>query len=231
MLLGVDHLRNTLNIFRQKSQNTSFTIVNITSDSGFEGPQSSLNNLPDFCSISSCEGYTISSKQEANQIIHGCLSRPKFSIISISQRLFHTDIIKLKDLTAKPNSSYFKYLNGKDLVIVCLNFSLPQGLKLSNDLKKLGISCSLFNISASHPISFNDIIKEVIKVKRLVIIDDSKSYLSISNLLETVALKEGINEVCVVKRNISENSYYPNDEVFDIDVKNVINKTKLSIKI
>ena len=122
LLLGVDHLRNTLNIFRQKSQNTSFTIVNITSDSGFEGPQSSLNNLPDFCSISSCEGYTISSKQEANQIIHGCLSRPKFSIISISQRLFHTDIIKLKDLTAKPNSSYFKYLNGKDLVIVCLNF-------------------------------------------------------------------------------------------------------------
>ena len=37
--------------------------------------------------------------------------------------------------------------------------------------------------------------------------------------------------VCVVKRNIfRRNSYYPNDEVFDIDVKNVINKTKLSIK-
>ena len=136
----------------------------------------------------------------------------------------------LKNLIPKPNSSYYKYLNGKDLVIVCLNFSLPQGLKLSNNLKKLGVSSSLFNVSASHPIPFSDIIKEVIQIKRLVIIDDSKSYSSISNLLEVMVLKEGINNVYVVKRDLFENSYYPNDEVFDIDIKNVISKINLSVK-
>ena len=49
LLLGIDHLVNTYNIIRQVNPKASFTIFPITVDSGFEGPQSSLNNFDDFC--------------------------------------------------------------------------------------------------------------------------------------------------------------------------------------
>ena len=45
LLLGIDQIVNTYNVLRQTDHTTSFTIFPITMDSGYEGPQASLNNL------------------------------------------------------------------------------------------------------------------------------------------------------------------------------------------
>ena len=70
-LLGIDHLTNTYNIIRNSEHinNASFTIMPITVDKGYEGPQSSLNNFGDFCSIARISGYTITNKIDAEKII------------------------------------------------------------------------------------------------------------------------------------------------------------------
>ena len=53
LLLGIDHLVNTYNIIRsvKKDLKSSFTIMPIIVDNGFQGPQSSFNNFGDICSI------------------------------------------------------------------------------------------------------------------------------------------------------------------------------------
>ena len=52
-------------VAQEKYPNGSFTIVPTIVDSGYDGPQSSFNNLNDLCSIARIKGYTISSKPEA----------------------------------------------------------------------------------------------------------------------------------------------------------------------
>ena len=71
LLLGIDHLVNTYNNIRSTITNpkSSFTIMPIIVDGGYQGPQSSLNNFADFCSIARIPGYTISTKAEAKKLI------------------------------------------------------------------------------------------------------------------------------------------------------------------
>src|ERR1700687_5796721 len=78
LLLGIDHLVNTYNIIRNMKQgnNSSFTIMPIVVDNGYQGPQSSLNNLPDFCSIARIPGFSITNKWDAEKIISKELVSP-----------------------------------------------------------------------------------------------------------------------------------------------------------
>ena len=80
LMLGIDHLVNTYNIIRQENPNASFTIFPIIVDSGYEGPQSSLNNFDDFCSIAGVEGYSFTNMADAKVIISEHLFKPGFRI-------------------------------------------------------------------------------------------------------------------------------------------------------
>jgi pyruvate/2-oxoglutarate/acetoin dehydrogenase E1 component len=229
LLLGIDHLRNTNNFARQQALSTSFSIINIVMDAGYEGIQSSLNNLPDFCAISSCEGYTISSKQEAEFVIERCFTTTGFKIISVSQRLFGTEILDFQDRVMQADAFVMNYRLGADLTIACFNFSLPQGEILWHQLKELGIEASLYNVAAANPISYKSIVEEAKQSGRLLIIDDSKCYASVSNILEIESLRAGVGIVYVARREITEQSYRPLPEVFDIDVNDIVRRLDFPI--
>lgn len=228
LLLGIDHLRNTNNFIRQQTLPTSFTIVNITMDAGYEGTQSSLNNLPDFCAIASCEGYTISSKQDAEYVIQSCFAKPGFRIISVSQRLFNTEILDFHEQRAQGNESVVKYRQGEDLTIACFNFSLPQGEKLCKQLQEIGIKASLYGIAAAHPVTYKSIIDDARRTGRLLIIDDSKCYASMRGRLELESLRAGVSSVYLFKREVTEQSYRPHPEVFNVDLNEVVQQLNLS---
>ena len=227
LLLGVDQLRNTHNFIRQTTSLTSFTIVNIVMDAGYEGIQSSLNNLPDFCAISSCQGFTISSKKEAEFIIDQSIENPGFKIISISQRLLGTEILEFKDQFSLPEVFIMQYRKGSDLTIACFNFSLPQGTFICEQLDKLRISTSLYNITAAHPINYNSILADAFITGRLIIIDDSKSSISVSTYLENEALRAGVEIIHLFKRQLTDQSYRPHDEIYNIDINLILNKMRL----
>ena len=93
LLLGIDHLVNTFNIIRQNEPAASFTIFPITVDSGYEGPQSALNNFNDFCSIAGVNGYSFTNKIDTEQILSKYLVKPGFRILSPSQRLLQKDML------------------------------------------------------------------------------------------------------------------------------------------
>ena len=228
LLLGIDQLTNTNNFVRQQAPTASFTIVNITMDSGYEGIQSSLNNLAEFCAIANCKGYTLSSKQDAEVVIEQCFAKPGFRIISVSQRLFGTEILDFQTEIAVHDDLIMGYQQGETVTIACSNFSLPQGKQLCDQFNQLGLDASLYGITAAHPCRYKPIVDDAKKTGRLVIIDDSKCHSSVNALLEIEALRADVGVVHVVKRRMTEDSYRPLSEIFNVDVNDVVQHLNLS---
>ena len=209
LLLGIDHLVNTYNIIRnvKKDLQSSFTIMPIIVDNGFQGPQSSFNNFGDVCSIARVQGYTISTKFEAEKIISEKLCAPGFRIIGVSQRLFKDDIIDEYVLYA---SEEVKRAN------------IFSRLELSEECKKEKISSSVFNVTSVTPISWNEILTDVKKTKNLIIIDDSKSANFACDNLSSYIAQEIPTNTIIVKKQINENWLNTNSDQMELDYLNII---------
>lgn len=225
LLLGVDHLTNTYNVIRNNEHaiNASFTIMPITVDKGYEGPQSSLNNFGDFCSISRISGFTITNKIDAEKIIQNKLVSIGFRMITISQRLFKQEIIEPDQLLySNDDLTVFQYDDGDMVTIVCFNFSFPQGYDLCKKLKKNQISTSLFNVNSPIETDWSKIIENVKNTKNLIIIDDSKSKnLVCDSLVAKITNHCKLNKIIILKREISEGWLNPNSEEMIIDYQKI----------
>jgi hypothetical protein len=208
----------------KKDIQSSFTIMPIIVDNGFQGPQSSFNNFGDICSIARIEGRTISTKFEAEKIISENICAPGFRIIGISQRMFKDDIIDLNPLTTNDNYSLIRYTEGENATIVCFNFSLKLGLELFQECKKEKISCSVFNVTSVTPIKWNEILDDVKKTKNLIIIDDSKSAnLSCDNLSSYITRQITTNTI-IIKKQIKENWLNTNSDQMKLNFSGIINQ-------
>ena len=227
LLLGIDHLVNTYNFIRRKNPLASFTIVFLTVDNGYQGLQSSLNNLGDFCSIARIPGFAITNKVDAEEIINKHLISPGFRIISVSQRLVGQELINLEKVYSNSESNLFQYSEGNDATIVCFNFSLPYGLELSNKLKETNLSSSLFSVNNFTPINWNKIIDDVKKTRKLVIIDDSKSEnLSYCNLLMNILEECKLDKKIIIKRDFSKDWLSPCLDNLEINYNKIIGDLK-----
>jgi pyruvate dehydrogenase E1 component beta subunit len=225
LLLGMDHLVNTYNIIRNHDElkMASFTIFPIVVDNGFQGPQSSLNNLSDFCSMARIEGYTITNKIDAEKIIQSKLISPGFRIIAVSQRLFDEDVIVPKELIySNKENTVFQYKKGKDATIVCFNFSFPQGMKIHKELEERNIKSSLFNVNSVNNTNWREIIKDVKSTRKLIVIDDSKSKnFSCDSLVVDILQKCNIDKKIILKRNMYQDWLNPISDKFEIDVNEI----------
>jgi pyruvate/2-oxoglutarate/acetoin dehydrogenase E1 component len=223
LLLGVDHLVNTYNILRQKDHVASFTIMPIVVDSGYEGPQSSLNNFDDFCSIGGVEGFSFTNKVDAEKILSRYLIKPGFRIISPSQRLLKEKLLDLNVLYHDKESRIFQYRSGNGVTIVCFNYSLPYGCDLGRVFDGQGIQFSLFSVNAQLNVDYNRIIEDLHTTKNLILIDDTKSINRSSDKLMKV-----VNEECelrnkiIVTRDREDDYYFPRQDLMKIDYQSIL---------
>lgn len=228
LLLGVDHLINTYNIIRNTEQSlqSSFTIVPIVVDNGYQGPQSSINNFADFCSIARIPGFTITNKWDAEKIIRSKLISPGFRIITVSQRLFKDEILVPESIHYSNNDdTVFQYSDGKDATIVCFNFSFPHGWSLYNQLRENKINSSLFNVNSPTPTAWEKIIENVNTTKNLVLIDDSKSAnLACDALLTDIYRFCSLKKCIVIKRKLSTDWLNPISDQMEIDNRSIISE-------
>ncbi len=231
LLLGIDHLVNTFNIIRNLDYfklKASFTIMPIIVDNGYQGPQSSLNNLSDFCSIARIQGYTINNKLDAEKILSSELIKPGFRIIGISQRLFNDELLipeKLERINKE--NTVFQYSSGQNVTIVCFNLSFPYGFELSNKLKTSGIFSSLFTVNSSTTCDWSMIINDLKITKNLVIFEDSKSVHTNANaFLNDALLSCKLDKKIIVRREMDENWLNPIDDVLKINYGEIM--TQLS---
>lgn len=228
LLLGIDHLVNTYNIIRNIKQgnDSSFTIFPIVVDNGYQGPQSSFNNLPDMCSIARIPGFSITTKWEIEKIISKELVSPGFRIITVSQRLFKEELLSPEKLYySDEGNNVFQYSTGQDATIVCFNFSFPQGWSLYQELMKDNIDSSIFNVTSATPINWNKIVENVKNTKKLIIIDDSKSHnLPCDSLVADICGTVDLKKKIIIKRQLSHDWLNPISDIMELDMKYVMNE-------
>lgn len=223
LLLGVDHLVNTYNFIRRGELSASFTVMPIVVDNGYDGPQSRLNNLGDFCSIARIPGFTITNACDAKEIITTHLLSPGFRIIGVSQRLWHNDIIKVESIYSNDDKSLFQYTSGDDATIVCFNFSFPEGLRLHNRLGDRGINSSLFSVNFGTSVEWEPIISEVKKSKKLIVLDDSNCVNRVMDGFVAQALTDcEIETKIIVRKECSDKDLWPNSDQLEIDYEQIV---------
>ena len=229
LILGLDHLVNTYNIIRnsQQKNDSSFTIMPIVSDNGYEGPQASFNNLSDMCSMARIPGFSITTKWEIEKILETQLVSTGFRIITVSQRLFKKELLSPEKVFFVNNeNTLFQYSKGNDATIVCFNFSFPQGYELFQELKKNNINSTIFNVTSSTPIDWQKIIEDVLNTETLIVLDDSKSVnLSCDSLLSDTRLTSIKNRI-ILKKPILNDWLNPNQDLMEIDIPNIIDQLK-----
>jgi len=225
LLLGIDHLVNTYNIIRQNEPKASFTIFPINVDSGYEGPQSALNNFNDFCSIAGVEGFSFTNKIDTEQIISNYLVKPGFRIMSPSQRLLREDVLDIKGINQGKDCCYFQYKKGKDVSIVCFNYSLPYGMVLCDKLIKRNIQPSLFSINSYLEFDYTNIINDIITTNNIIVIDDTKSRNSLSDkFLRKIYSDCTLDQKIILNRKINRDLFYPRNDLLEIDYQSIIEK-------
>lgn len=224
LFLGIDQLVNTYNILRNSDHaKGSFTILPLVVDMGYQGPQSSVNNFGDFCSIARIPGYAVTNKYDAEEIIAKHLVSPGFRIIAFSQRLFKEEVIDPgTPVHADKDLKFAQYKDGPDATIVSFNFSFPYAWKLGLELEKAGKRPAVFNVNYMTPIDWAPILESVKKTKKLVVLDDSKSEnLSCFSLLaEARAL--GLKKDIFIRRTLDDKWLNPISDTMDINYEAIV---------
>lgn len=224
LLLTIDHMVNTYNMIKLQEMKAAFTIVCVVVDSGFEGPQSRLNNLGDFCSIADIPTYSISTVQEAESILP-LLVEPGFRIIALSQRLFRTPMlqpVRSKELADK-QFVYTLDATEATCTIVSMNFALPQALELQEVAKRQGHIAEIFSVTNALPKDFSEIITSAKQTKKVVIIDDSRSINRSSDRLHLALLREVPQCMILVHQKESTIAdIVPNADEFLINIEEIL---------
>jgi pyruvate/2-oxoglutarate/acetoin dehydrogenase E1 component len=226
MLLGIDQLAHSTYVMRRSPPEGSFTVLTVVVDSGFEGPQSSLNNLSEIASITRLPCYTITNQEDAGTILERHLVRPGARIIAVSQRLFRTPVIASTDFECvTDDASILRYGRGDGATVACFNFSLPQGLALGNDLQSRGVGTDIYSVNAVHPVNYEAILASAKRTGKLIVLDDSKSANRTSHHLLLAA-----RDVCdsksihYVERAIDDSLLRPNADRFQVDAEAICQK-------
>jgi pyruvate/2-oxoglutarate/acetoin dehydrogenase E1 component len=228
LLLGIDQLVNTYNIIRSikdKYPIGSFTIVATVVDSGYDGPQSSFNNFYDLCSIARIQGFTINNKSDADYIFENEFLQPGFRIIALSQRLGKLEINdSLSPINIFSNGNIFQYGDGIDVTIISINFSFGQSNELVKFLKENRITATHFHINNIINSNWDEVISNVAITKKIIIIDDSKSIQTATDLLLSQLCGMDIQKKIVVKHELSSDWLYPRSDIFEIDHQYILDQ-------
>jgi len=223
LLLGVDQLVNTSNILRGMTPKASFSIVAAVVDSGYEGPQSCLNSLSDFCALTRISGYTIATKQDADEVFDNRLFEPGIRIICVSQRLLKSEIPDTEAEVKIPQSGIQKHADGHDATIASFNFSFPQARDILMSLRAQGRTASLYNVNTVLADDWTEIMKDAARTGTLLIVDDSRSYnRSSDRLMTAVSQQEKSVRIITVRREFGRHWYQPSPDVMTVDMPSLM---------
>jgi pyruvate/2-oxoglutarate/acetoin dehydrogenase E1 component len=224
LLLGVEQLTNTANALRHRKLAASFTIVAIVVDSGWEGPQSCLNNLGDFSSISHVPGYSIAGRAEAEAVIDRHLPARGLRLIGVSQRLFRATIADYGTPQAfGDDQGLLRYAVGDEATIVAFNLAFPQAAELHRELAARRFRASLFSVPATMPESLQAILDDLARTRRLVIVDDGKSVNAPSDRLLSAARAAAPEaQVVELRRAWTPGTAAPNADQMEVDAGQVL---------
>lgn len=219
LFLGLDHMVNSHNLIKlqKKFESNFYTIFFITVDSGFEGPQSRINKLPSIASLTNIKSYCINNYHDAQVIFKNYFANKGVNLISISQRLFKTPIIKSKHhkLIDKVNC-IIEYSEGSSTLILSTNFAYTKTREFINT-DKLKEKFTHAHLSSHHFIKNKKSINYFSKFEKIVLLNDAKS----GDYKLLICLLELKKQVLYIESIDDLNNLPPNDDQFVIDENHI----------
>lgn len=186
LLLGMDQMVNTLNLLGAMPPNDargSFTILTIVCDQGWQGPQSSFNDLAGLCALARINGYFLNGQADSARVLERHLVRPGFRIIAVSQRRFGDECLELPLMDSSDDEAELQYSDGDGATIVSLGFTLAEAAALAEP------RAALFQINPVLPHRWPRMMASAGRTRRLIVLDDSKGGLSLAHKVASVVLR------------------------------------------
>jgi pyruvate/2-oxoglutarate/acetoin dehydrogenase E1 component len=184
MLLGMDHFVSTYHLLRSRDSAArlgSFTIVVAVYDQGYQGPQSSFNDLASMCSMARVSGFTLTNLADAAAVAAREIHRPGFRIIALTQKSAGDEAFSPDGVVHSDDCAVFRYFTGTELSIVCANYSLRNGLSLRQEFEDRGVSCSLFSVNPVLDPDWGLLTVDAERTGAVLVLDDTKGLIGLGH--------------------------------------------------
>jgi pyruvate/2-oxoglutarate/acetoin dehydrogenase E1 component len=205
ILLGVDHIVNTLNSLSLEKVSGSFSIITYIVDSGYEGPQSRFHSLQEIAYMSKANCIYLIFPSDIKYNIRN-INKNRFNIFCLSQKYSKYNF-NPKPLEICQNGKIFKYSSGKSATIIANGFA--SYFVFEKFVQKNEKKYDFFVFTNPNIHNFESVIQSVKKTKKLFMFDDSRS--KNKNLLDQL-------EFLVNKKikNAKIKKFYRNDTTSDL---------------
>lgn len=209
ILLGFDHLVNTVNSLKLEKLKNNFSIITYIVDSGYEGPQSRLHNLQDISSLTNCNCIYLIFPNDIKYNLKK-IKNYGVNIFCLSQKYSKSNF-NINYSRNYNNGDIYQYNLGKKLTIVAVGFSAYHVQKLIE--QNIYKDCDFFVICNPSTKNMTPIIKSAKKTKNLHIFDDSRvKYKNISTLIIMISKNKKIKINKYFRKETIKDLYVNSDE-------------------
>lgn len=228
VLLGVDQLVNTWNALRSRGPFVPFVIGMIVVDSGWEGPQSSLNNTSGLANLVRIPAYFPTGAAEIPLAVTGAFKGGP-AILAVSQRMFkHEPSARRSDETITSTDFYVVYKHENSLpaaptlVILCTNFSIDNAWLVREHAKERGYSVTVVSYFSSVDGADEQLLRMCSTAESVVVFDDSKSRVGAgATLAMDLQTRLPATQIKTVARQDSMEWHLPSEDFLSIDVQSI----------
>lgn len=212
-LLGIDQIANTFNLIKNENMQASFSILMIVVDSGFEGPQSSLNNLNEFASIARTPVLFLSTKGSIDFAFKQ-IREPGLHLLAISQSDMKRSLLSNRNTKILEQAEYFNASNLKKITpkvaVVFFGMNVNPIFGIFEKYFSFEHEFDLFVMLGIFGDVADDIIHILSNYEKVIIVDSSKSIFRSSSELAILLEK---NRIHLSRYNRVANTTW--SEVFD----------------
>lgn len=201
-LLGLDQLTNTVNALRSYQSLGSFVIIMVVVDSGYEGPQASLNNLDEFASLSRSPVYFLNTKTNIDAAFE--FSRnPGLHIMALSQKSMKMPVYEPPENSVDNDLSHLiRFSESSSVLFIYFGLALEYIMDTQEQFKKYGVLSDLL-IVAKIGSEFQLDHLTLSKYDSIIVMDTSKSEISYAQRLVS-DLRSKFSKILYIGRICSE---------------------------
>jgi hypothetical protein len=182
-LLGLDQLTNTINLIRNQRLTASFLILMVVVDSGFEGPQASLNNLSEFYSFSRSPVYYLSTRNNIDSAFKES-QKPGLHIMALSQKNMKRPVYDYESAKFQTELGFIEcHGNNSDFLVVNYGLDVDYFCEITELAESLQLVVDILHINQYGAELSESSFARLAKYKRIILLDSSKSLVTESRNL------------------------------------------------
>lgn len=218
-LLGLDQLTNTVNVAKTYSLSASFVVMMVVVDSGFEGPQASLNNLDEFASLSRSPVHFLNTKENIDRAFKSS-ELPGLHMMALSQKSMKCELVSYKDNGENTGiGELIRNARQSSTLLIYFGLDLNYLNEINSEFDANKVSTDKLIVSGIS--SIMEIDEALISnYKTIVVIDTSKSEISYAQKF-SYKIASGGRKVTYVGREPSIKWSYVNKDLPEVSPRTV----------